>query len=101
MRDAISEIDRLREVNRVLRDDLEDRELNVKELLTCAGDWMHKYDALKEKYEPSEIAIDKMRDEEPKEKCPNCGNEYFSVARDMSAIRDCKCGISWLPAGKK
>lgn len=31
------------------------------------------------------------------EKCPNCGNKEFGIARDMKATRICKCGHKWLP----
>jgi len=33
--------------------------------------------------------------EQRKERCDNCGSYDFSVVRDMTSRRICKCGASW------
>ncbi len=34
------------------------------------------------------------------ELCPKCGSKYFSIARNMIATRQCKCGHTWTPPPK-
>ena len=34
-------------------------------------------------------------DKSRKEKCKNCGSEEFSIVRDMTSRRVCRCGYEW------